>query len=90
MLALIRRRSTTILLAIPAGLTGCAGSPTQDVFGSFFPSWMVCAIGGLVCAAALHRIFAAAGVDKTIPLPFLAYLSLAATCTFALWLIWLG
>jgi len=71
-------------------LAGCAGSPTQNVFGSFFPSWMVCALAGLVFAAVMHRVFAAIGIDQALPAPLLVYLSLAVAFTFATWLIWLG
>lgn len=71
-------------------LDACAGSPTQNVFGSFFPSWMVCALAGLVFAAVMHRVFAAVGIDKALPAPLLVYLSLAVAFTFATWLIWLG
>jgi hypothetical protein len=72
------------------GLDGCAGSPTRNIFGSFFPSWMVCALGGLVFAVVMHRVFAATGIDKVLPAPLLVYLSLAVAFTFATWLIWLG
>lgn len=86
----LRLSSRPLLLAVFTSLDGCAGAPTQNIFGSFFPSWMVCALAGLVFAAVMHRVFAAAGIDKALPAPLLVYLSLAVAFTFATWLIWLG
>ena len=87
---LLSKSSRALLLAACMILAGCAGSPTQNVFGSFFPSWMVCALAGLVFAAVMHRVFAAIGIDQALPAPLLVYLSLAVAFTFATWLIWLG
>jgi Na+/phosphate symporter len=71
-------------------LAGCAGSPDFNLFGSFFPSWMLCALAGLVFAAVMHRVLAATGIGQALPAPLLVYLSLAVAFTFATWLIWLG
>jgi Na+/phosphate symporter len=79
-----------LLIAGCVTLNACAGSPTQNIFGSFFPSWMVCALVGVVFAAVMHRVFVAVGIDKALPAPLLVYLSLAVAFTFATWLIWLG
>ena len=76
------------LLATPLG--GCAGSPTLNVFGSFFPSWMLCVVAGVILTVVAHRILAKTAVDKSIPAPFLVYVSLTAAFTFAIWLVWLG
>jgi hypothetical protein len=71
-------------------LAGCAGSPTQNVFGSFFPSWMLCVLVGLILTVATHRVLAVTRVAQAIPAPFLVYLSLAVAFTLAMWLVWLG
>ncbi|HET7065457.1 MAG TPA: YtcA family lipoprotein [Rudaea sp.] len=90
MRAQINMRSMPFAAMTSACLAGCAGSPTQNIFGSFFPSWMLCVFGGLIFAIVMHRAFAAAGIDKAIPAPFLVYLSLVVAFTFAAWLLWLG
>lgn len=87
---LLSKSSRALVLAACACVTACAGSPTQNVFGSFFPSWMVCALAGLVFAAVMHRVFGAIGIDQALPAPLVVYLSLAVAFTFAAWLIWLG
>lgn len=78
------------VLTASGGLAGCVGSPTQNVFGSFFPSWMLCVFAGIVFAIVMHRVFVMTGIDKTLPAPFLVYVSLVVAFTFATWLIWLG
>ena len=75
---------------LAASLAGCAGSPTLSVFGSFFPSWMLCAFAGLILTIVTHRVLTTSGLDKAIPAPLLVYVSLTAAFTFATWLLWLA
>ena len=85
----IMRRAASPGIALPL-LGGCSGAPSQNILGSYFPSWMICALAGILLAAATHRGLALAGIDKAIPAPFLVYLALAALFSFATWLAWLG
>ena len=77
-------------LVAAAGLTGCTGAPSQNILGSFFPSWMVCVLVGLVATVLVSRGLALVGVDKAMPAPLLVYLALSVFFSFALWLLWLG
>jgi hypothetical protein len=72
------------------GLGGCSDAPSQNILGSYFPSWMICALLGILLAVATHRGLALAGIDKAIPVPLLVYLAFAVFFAFAVWLIWLG
>ena len=67
------------------GLTGCSRAPSFDVLGSFFPAWLLCVMFGLLLAAATHQLIARLRV--VLAFPILAYPSLTALYTFALWLI---
>ncbi len=49
------RRGSSILLCL--SLAGCGAAPSLDILGSFFPSWMLCAVLGIVLAVATHLIF---------------------------------
>jgi hypothetical protein len=71
-------------------LDGCSEAPSQNILGSYFPSWMICAFVGILLAAVTHRGLALAGIDKAIPVPLLVYLAFAALFAFATWLVWLG
>ena len=71
-------------------LTGCHGSLTVNVLGSYFPTWMLCAIAGVILAVIAQRLLALWGIDGLLPVRALTYLSMALSFAFALWLLWLG
>ena len=65
-------------------------APSQDVLGTYFPSWMLCAIGGVCVTVVLRLLFVRTGVDRTLPAPVVVYLASAAACSLGGWLLWLG
>jgi hypothetical protein len=71
-------------------LGGCDGAPSRNILGSYFPSWMVCALVGIALALIARAIFKAAGLLEEIPVPFVVMLAIACGSTFAMWLIWLS
>ena len=71
-------------------LYGCSGSPSRNILGSYFPSWMVCALVGLVVALAARAGLKAAGLLSEVPAPLLVLLCIGCATTFALWLVWLA
>ncbi|MDB5394849.1 MAG: hypothetical protein JWM91_2355 [Rhodospirillales bacterium] len=87
------RRGRTAAWACAAVLPllgGCSGAPSQNILGSYFPSWMICALVGIGLAVLARQGLAFAGVDKFIPVPLLVYLAFAVFFSFATWLVWLG
>jgi len=82
-----RRAPWTASYAI--GLAGCSGAPSQNILGSYFPSWMICTFAGLGAAIIVRQLLVAAGIDKTLPAPLVVYLALATSFAFVTWLIWL-
>jgi hypothetical protein len=71
-------------------LSGCNGAPSRNILGSYFPSWMVCALLGIAVAGITRAIFKATGILQELPVPFLVFLAIGCAATFALWLLWLG
>ena len=71
-------------------LAGCTTSPAQNMFGSFFPAWMLCAAAGIVIAVLLRQFLYALGISQYLIAPPLTYLSIAAAGTLLVWLIWFG
>jgi len=71
-------------------LPGCDGAPSRNILGSYFPSWMVCALAGIALALVARAIFKASGLLEEIPVPFVVMLAIACAGTFAIWLIWLS
>jgi hypothetical protein len=77
-------------VAIVPVVSGCSSSPTQDLFGSYFPAWMLCAAIGIVAAVIIRQILAASGIHDYIVAPLLTYAGLAVTATLLAWLLWFG
>ena len=71
------------LVPVLSLMTGCGGSPTFDILGSFFPAWLVCLV-----VAILFTVVSRALLNRYVEIawPVLAYPSLTAIFAFALWL----
>jgi hypothetical protein len=68
-------------------LAGCRQAPTFNILGSFFPSWLVCLVSGIILAAIAHQILVRVALDKELLWPVLVYPCLAIFFAGALWLI---
>jgi hypothetical protein len=61
--------------------------PQINIIGSFFPSWMLCALMGIVTALLGRRLFIRAGLDPYVGPRALVYSSLAILVTLVLWVV---
>ena len=77
-------------LAALASLAGCNGAPSRNILGSYFPSWMVCALVGIAIAAIARGILKSTGLLQELPAPFVVIVAIGCAATFALWLLWLA
>jgi YtcA family len=82
-----RLRCTAPMLGL---LNGCDGAPSRNILGSYFPSWMICALVGIASALAARAILKDLGMLEELPAPFVVMLAIACAGTFAMWLIWLS
>jgi hypothetical protein len=73
-----------------AFLSGCDGAPSRNILGSYFPSWMVCALVGLALALVARAVFKASGILGELPAPLVVMAAIGCAGTFAMWLIWLS
>jgi hypothetical protein len=80
----------SLVYAASAILTGCNGAPSRNILGSYFPSWMVCALIGIGVAVVAHAFFKYLGILDEIPVPFVVFLAICCVATFGLWLTWLA
>jgi len=88
----VRRRFAPTLgagLALSFALAGCSQAPSQNILGSYFPSWMLCALAGIGLTVVARQLLGAVGLDRALPVPLLVYLALATAFAFATWLLWL-
>ena len=74
-----------VLLALPVFVTGC--DPVLDVFGSFFPAWVVCMTVGVVLAALARRVIDRVGLEEHLGPLLLVYPCLALMLTMLTWLL---
>ena len=69
----------------PLLFTGCGRAPAVDILGSFFPGWLVCLVAAILLTAIGRLVLLRFRLN--FDLPVVAYPSLTAFFTFALWLI---
>jgi hypothetical protein len=73
-------------------LTGCsgAGAPSFDLFGAFFPAWMICALIGIVGAIAARAAFVGSGLSNVIPFQLFVCTAIGVIAAVLTWLLWFG
>ena len=71
-------------------VAGCNHSPTQDLLGSYFPAWMLCAALGIVTSLLIRQILVVVSIHDYVVAPLLTYTALAVFATLLAWLIWFG
>lgn len=82
-------RAALALMSVVA-LAACSASPSRNILGSYFPTWMICALLGLVGVVILRAVLGKAGLAETLPIPVVVYLCTWVTVTLVIWLLWLG
>jgi hypothetical protein len=86
---LICRRLIELAAASPALLlaAGCSRAPTFNILGSFFPSWMLCGLVGILLAVVVRLFFVRIKLEEQLTPLIVVYPCLAAFFTFTLWLL---
>ena len=85
---LIKRR--VMVVAALLFLTGCSAAPSRNILGSYFPSWMICALIGIGLSIVVRWILVKLGMEKELPVPIVVHLAFAIAFSFAAWLLWLA
>lgn len=69
-------------------LTGCSRAPSFNILGSFFPSWMLCGVIGILLTVAVRLFFIRIHLEQDLVFPLIVvYPCLTAFFTFTLWLL---
>lgn len=82
-----QRWLSLIVVLLSTALAGCMRSPSFNILGSFFPSWLLCLFVGIILAAISNRIFVRFSLDKVILWPVVIYPCLVLLFACGLWLI---
>ena len=88
-----RRRMTSLgrlaclSLAAPLVSVGCSHAPEYSIFGSFFPVWIFCSVGGLLLMTGGRALIARTAIAEHVAAPVLFYLAMAVFLACMLWLV---
>ncbi|MGC2399951.1 MAG: YtcA family lipoprotein [Acidobacteriaceae bacterium] len=67
---------------------GCSRAPTFNILGSFFPSWILCGVLGIVLASLTRLIFLRIKLEDHLLWPLVVvYPCLTLFFTFTIWLL---
>jgi hypothetical protein len=83
----LRRNQPKCILLACLLLTGCGRAPSFNVFGSYFPAWLLCILAGIAGASMVASILARLGVKSLLRWTIFVYPCLAAAIAFTLWLL---
>ena len=67
--------------------SGCSRAPTFNVLGSFFPSWLLCGVLGILLTVGARLFFVRIQLEQQLSPLIVVYPCLAALFTFTLWLV---
>jgi hypothetical protein len=68
-------------------LSGCGRAPTFNILGSYFPSWLLCLVAGILLTGAVYWVLDRMQLAKEIIWTIIVYPCLTAFFAFTLWLI---
>jgi len=76
-----------LCLMAPLVLVGCSHAPEYSIFGSFFPVWIFCALGGLLLMTGARALVVRSAIAEHLAAPVLLYISMAIFLACMLWLL---
>jgi hypothetical protein len=65
----------------------CSRAPTFNILGSFFPSWILCGLLGIVLTVAARWLLVRAELEQHLSPLVVVYPCLTAFFTFTIWLL---
>lgn len=73
-------------------VTGCSGrsAPSFDLFGAFFPAWLLCGVIGIVGAIVARVVFVSTGVANTLPYQLAVCTAIGVITALLVWLVGFG
>jgi hypothetical protein len=84
---LLKYTATATLLLAMLWSTGCSRAPSFNILGSFFPSWILCGVIGIILTAIVRYVLVRTKFEQELSPLILVYPCLAALFTFTMWLI---
>jgi hypothetical protein len=90
--AILSRPLAVALCLTTTCLGGCAksGAPSFDLFGAFFPAWLLCGAIGIIGAGVARAAFVATGLSNTLPYQLALCTAIGVLTAVLVWLIGFG
>ena len=88
-----RKRSTGVpLFLLSICLSGCSGSgaPSFDLFGAFFPAWLLCGVIGVAGAGIARAAFVGSGLANVLPSQLAVCTAIGVIAAVLVWLVGFG
>jgi hypothetical protein len=78
------------LASICLGGCSASGAPSFDLFGAFFPAWLLCGVIGIAGAAIARVAFVSSGLSNTLPYQLAVCTAIGVITAVLVWLVAFG
>jgi hypothetical protein len=83
-------RILIVLASFSLGACSAGGAPSFDLFGAFFPAWLLCGIVGTAGAVVARVAFVSSGVANTLPYQLAVCTAIGVITAVLFWLLGFG
>jgi hypothetical protein len=83
-------RALIVLMSFSLGGCSTGGAPSFDLFGAFFPAWLLCGVVGIAGAVAARVAFVGSGVANTLPYQLAVCTAIGVITALLFWLVGFG
>jgi hypothetical protein len=83
-------RTLIVLVSFSVGGCSSGGAPSFDLFGAFFPAWLVCGTVGIAGALVARLVFVGSGLANTLPYQLAVCAAIGVIVAILAWLIGFG
>ena len=79
-----------LLMVASCVLTSCslAAAPSFELFGAYFPAWMLCGIIAAIASLAARAVFLSAGLADIVPFQLPVCVGVGLIVAESIWLLW--
>ena len=78
------------LVSVCLGSCSASGAPSFDLFGAFFPAWLLCGVIGIVGAGIARVAFVSRGLSNVLPYQLAVCTAIGAITAILFWLVGFG
>jgi len=81
-----------LLVVMNTALTGCslAGAPSFQLFGAFFPAWLLCAVIGIIGAASARVVLTTPAFSEVVPFQLAVCTAVGVIVGLLAWMVLFG